>query len=75
MKDTITRYTNDVIASSAFGIQINSLKDKENEFFKMGKMAFNFSGVMMFKILGFSFFPRLMKVSKVNFIKININML
>lgn len=65
MKDTVTRYTNDVIASSAFGIEINSLKDKENEFFKLGKMAFNFGGLTIFKMIAISLFPRLMKVSNI----------
>lgn len=67
VKDTVTRYTNDVIASSAFGIEVNSLKDKENEFYLLGKSASDFSGIMMLKFIGFLLFPKLMKVSKVFF--------
>ncbi|CAK1547399.1 unnamed protein product [Leptosia nina] len=40
--DLIRRYTNDVIASTAFGLTVNSLKDKENEFYKTGQDLFNF---------------------------------
>lgn len=42
MKDLFTRFTNDVIATSAFGIQVNSLQDRDNEFYAMGKRALNF---------------------------------
>ncbi|XP_033230552.1 cytochrome P450 9e2-like [Belonocnema kinseyi] len=37
MKDAFTRYTNDVIATCAFGIKIDSMKNPENEFYLMGK--------------------------------------
>ena len=39
IKDVFTRYTNDVIATCAFGIQIDSMKNKENEFYLMGVEA------------------------------------
>ena len=35
MKNFYSKYTNDVIATCAFGIEIDSLKNKDNEFFKM----------------------------------------
>ncbi|KAK2585265.1 hypothetical protein KPH14_009962 [Odynerus spinipes] len=44
MKDAFTRYTNDVIATVAFGISVNSMKDKDNIFFKKGAEVTNFSG-------------------------------
>ncbi|XP_051157195.1 cytochrome P450 9e2-like [Leptopilina boulardi] len=43
MKDIFTRYTNDVIATAAFGITVNSLKDRDNEFYLHGKDATNFN--------------------------------
>ncbi|KAK5641884.1 hypothetical protein RI129_010431 [Pyrocoelia pectoralis] len=43
-KDIFTRFTNDVIASASFGINCDSLKDRDNEFYLMGKMATNLSG-------------------------------
>lgn len=44
MKDFFARYTNDVIASCAFGIKINSFTDPDNEFFVKGKKIANFGG-------------------------------
>ncbi|XP_026323904.1 cytochrome P450 9e2-like [Hyposmocoma kahamanoa] len=41
--DVIRRYTNDVITSTAFGIGVDSIKNKDNEFFKLGQDIFTFS--------------------------------
>lgn len=62
MKDFFSRIANDIIATSAFGIQTNSIKDRDNEFYEMGKEVTNFSGIQALKILGFGAFPKLMKV-------------
>ncbi|KAK5641878.1 hypothetical protein RI129_010425 [Pyrocoelia pectoralis] len=43
-KDIFTRFANDVIASASFGINCDSIKDRDNEFYLMGKMATNLSG-------------------------------
>lgn len=42
MKSIYSRFANDVIASVAFGIQINTFRDPENEFYANGKDMFNF---------------------------------
>lgn len=62
MKDTLSRYTNDVIATAAFGLQCNSLKDRENDFYLMGKDANDFSGLRIFKFLLYAISPTLSKV-------------
>lgn len=36
LKDVFSRYTNDVIATSAFGIRTNSFKDRDNDFLTAG---------------------------------------
>ncbi|CAG9860809.1 unnamed protein product [Phyllotreta striolata] len=45
MKDVFSRYTNDVIASTAFGIEVNSLKEPNNDFYRMGKKATSFDSL------------------------------
>ena len=48
LKDAITRFTNDVIASAAFGVSCNSFKNPENEFYLMGKEITNLTGFCKF---------------------------
>ncbi|XP_044738022.1 cytochrome P450 9e2-like [Chrysoperla carnea] len=42
LKDSFTRFTNDVIANTAFGVKCNSFQDKNNEFYLMGRAAIKF---------------------------------
>ncbi|XP_044758961.1 uncharacterized protein LOC123316796 [Coccinella septempunctata] len=42
-KDAFTRYTNDVIASTAFGLEVDSLTDRENDFYVLGRELSDFS--------------------------------
>ncbi|XP_012056091.1 PREDICTED: cytochrome P450 9e2-like [Atta cephalotes] len=46
MKDVCSKYTTDVIATCAFGIKVNSMKDPTNKFYIYGKEASNFTGVL-----------------------------
>lgn len=62
MKDFFTRFTNDVIATSAFGIHCDSLTQPTNEFYMMGKDAVNFGGSQALKFFGFLISPMLMRV-------------
>jgi hypothetical protein len=62
MKDLFTRYTNDVIATSAFGIGCDSLNNPKNEFYEMGKTVTNFRGVRALIFFGYMMSPKLMKV-------------
>lgn len=48
MKELFSRYANDVIASAAFGIKVNSFKNKENEFFTTGKRLNNMTSFTAF---------------------------
>ncbi|XP_053683463.1 probable cytochrome P450 9f2 [Sabethes cyaneus] len=45
MKETFSRIGNDVIATVAFGIQVDSLKERENEFYTKGKRLVDFQSV------------------------------
>jgi hypothetical protein len=62
MKDLFTRYANDVIATSAFGIECDSLNNPKNEFYEMGKDVTNFRGVRALIFFGYMMSPKLMKV-------------
>lgn len=65
LKDAFSRYTNDVIATTAFGIECNSLEYKNNEFYLMGKDVTNFTGLRILKFFGFILMPKLMQVNNV----------
>ncbi|XP_017777880.1 PREDICTED: cytochrome P450 9e2-like [Nicrophorus vespilloides] len=65
MKDIFTRYTNDVIATSAFGIKCDSLRDKDNEFYKKGLIATDFSGLAALKFFMYQISPMLTKLLKI----------
>ncbi|KAH8406009.1 hypothetical protein KR215_002671 [Drosophila sulfurigaster] len=66
MKDYFERFANDVIASAAFGIKVNSFVDKKNQFYKAGQSVVHFSGLAMIKIILYSIMPRVMKALRVS---------
>ncbi|KAG5876878.1 hypothetical protein JTB14_007454 [Gonioctena quinquepunctata] len=41
VRDALGKYSNDVIASVAFGVTVDSIKDSNNEFFRIAKEATN----------------------------------
>lgn len=61
-----TRFTNDVIATTAFGIQCNSLKDKDNIFYKTGKEATTFGIWSRIKFTLFFLVPWVMRALKIS---------
>jgi len=65
MKDAFTKYTTDVIATCAYGIKINSMKDPTNKFYVYGKEATNIFG---FKFLFLRTFPTLGRIFNVKLI-------
>ncbi|XP_068081149.1 cytochrome P450 9e2 [Anabrus simplex] len=69
MKDLFTRFANDVIATSAFGVQVDSLKEKNNHFYTMGKGVTDFTGTKYFRFLAVTMFPKLMELFRIGFFK------
>ncbi|XP_017770184.1 PREDICTED: cytochrome P450 9e2-like [Nicrophorus vespilloides] len=68
MKDIFTRYANDVIATCAFGVTCDSLKEPKNEFYVMGRQASDFSSIIKnLKIFFFILLPKIAKVLKIAF--------
>lgn len=59
LKDRFVRFMTDVIASTAFGVEIDSLREPHNEFFTMGQRAIHFRLYDLIKVGVMSLLPRL----------------
>ncbi|XP_046816870.1 cytochrome P450 9e2-like [Vespa crabro] len=68
MKDVFTRFTNDVIATCAFGISMNSMKNPQNEFYVLGRDATNFEGIKSLKFFLIRSFPNIVKLFNIKLI-------
>ncbi|KAF2885196.1 hypothetical protein ILUMI_20977, partial [Ignelater luminosus] len=66
-KDAFSRFTNDVIGSTVFGINCDSLEDRENEFYLNGKSLADFSGIKALKFFLSTISPGLVKFFKITF--------
>ncbi|XP_012055926.1 PREDICTED: cytochrome P450 9e2-like [Atta cephalotes] len=70
MKDVCSKYTTDVIATCAFGIKVNSMKDPTNKFYIYGKEASNFTGVLRgIKFFFLETFPKLGRILNLKIMK------
>ncbi|NP_001341723.1 cytochrome P450 CYP9A17v2 [Helicoverpa armigera] len=67
-KDLTTRYANDVIASCAFGLKVDSHNETDNEFYTMGKLSstFNFRQMLVFFFIANA--PTVAKILKLDFL-------
>ncbi|XP_037713971.1 probable cytochrome P450 9h1 [Drosophila subpulchrella] len=65
VKDYFTRFANDVIATVAFGLSINSFRRKDNEFLRIGQSLSKISAWSVAKAVLHALFPRLMKVLRI----------
>lgn len=73
MKELFARFTNDSIATCAFGIKVDSFKDRKNEFYLIGKEVMNFTNFR--NIVKFMFIrcsPRLATKLGIKFLNDNI---
>lgn len=50
-KELICRYTNDVVASTAFGVKVDSMQDRNNDFYRLGRKALSFDAGLSLKFL------------------------
>lgn len=64
LKDIFTRFANDIIASTAFGVKCNSVIDENNQFYRMSFEINNITGLTATKAFLFNAFPKVMKVKK-----------
>ncbi|XP_044758511.1 cytochrome P450 9e2-like [Coccinella septempunctata] len=65
MKETYSKFTNDVIATCAFGISCDTLENPDNEFFAMGKAVTRSSLLRMMRAMLMMFFPKVFEVLKI----------
>ncbi|KAH8291481.1 hypothetical protein KR054_012179, partial [Drosophila jambulina] len=65
MKDYFTRFANDVIATVAFGLSVNSFRRKDNEFFRIGQSLSVISAWSVVKAMLHALVPRLMKLLRI----------
>lgn len=63
LKEVCNRLSNDLIATTAFGLKINSYKSPHNEFFRIGQALVVFRGKPLYRFLLSVTFPKLYKVS------------
>lgn len=69
LKDLLSKFANDVIASSAFGVKVNTLENPENIFYHMARKFTNHNGIAFsLKIIGYMLIPRIMKVLVIIFL-------
>ncbi|XP_043285529.1 cytochrome P450 9e2-like [Venturia canescens] len=73
-KDIFTRFANDVIATCAFGISIDSMKNPDNEFYALGKDATNLSGLRGLKLLVARLSPILAKIFGISLVSAKVEM-
>ncbi|KMQ91030.1 cytochrome p450 9e2 [Lasius niger] len=62
MKDAFAKYAIDIIATCAFGIKIDSMKNPTNKFFVYGKEVTNFIRTHPIKIIVLKIFPKLGRI-------------
>lgn len=62
LKDIFGRYTTDVIATTSFGISVNSMKNRENEFFVFAKETMNLGTIVSLKMMIGMNFPNLSRL-------------
>lgn len=69
MKEVFSRFANDVIATAAFGLKVDSFYEKNNEFYTLGQSVSQPTGVVSaLKMIGYTLAPRLMLKMNVDFL-------
>lgn len=67
-EEFFAKFANDIIATTAFGIKLNTLEDPNNEFYTTGRKILDFSGLQGLKFFGYIFIPSIMKFFKVELV-------
>lgn len=73
MKDVVSRFTTDIIGSSAFGLECNSLKDPNTEFRKKGDQVFKLTPLTMVRGFVLNMFPMIGRVFGIPFFDTDVS--
>ncbi|KMQ93458.1 cytochrome p450 9e2 [Lasius niger] len=68
MKNCFTKYTNDVIATCAFGVSVDSMRNPTNDFYVNGEAATSFSTLRTIKFYFIRSMPAIAKMLGIKFI-------
>nr|XP_012145775.1 PREDICTED: cytochrome P450 9e2-like isoform X1 [Megachile rotundata]XP_012145776.1 PREDICTED: cytochrome P450 9e2-like isoform X1 [Megachile rotundata]XP_012145777.1 PREDICTED: cytochrome P450 9e2-like isoform X1 [Megachile rotundata] len=69
LKDVFTRYTNDVIATCAFGFNVDSMADRENTFYMYGRDATNPTTKQFLSFFLIRSFPKLCELLNIRIMR------
>lgn len=68
-KDLFSRFTCNVIATCAFGLNVDAITNRDDDFFLAGQKVTSFDGWQGIKFLLFDSIPQVMKLLRVRFIE------
>lgn len=67
-KELARKLTVDIIGSTAFGLEVNSIENPENDFMRIAEKSSDFQKpIVLFKFIGFFLFPKLMAFLRIKF--------
>ncbi|KAL6257078.1 hypothetical protein P5V15_012012 [Pogonomyrmex californicus] len=69
MKDVFARYTNDVILTCAFGVNVDSMRNPKNEVYVYGKEMTTFNNVTLLKLYIYKHLPWLARLINLRLIR------
>lgn len=67
MKDLSAKYGTDIIGTTAYGLNVNSLNNPDDEFRRHGKQIFQFNTFRSFEFLSMFFFPNIVRMAGMKF--------
>ncbi|KAG8267663.1 hypothetical protein J6590_047247 [Homalodisca vitripennis] len=67
VKDLIARFTTDIIATCAFGLEVNSIENRDDEFYRVGQLIFVPKRSTIPKVFLFRNFPLTAKLLNITF--------
>jgi len=67
IKDLTAKYGTDIIGTTAYGLNVNSLNNPDDEFRKHGKKIFDFNIIRGFEMLSIFFLPNIVRMASMKF--------